>query len=442
MRTQYARVGKAHVAYRVFGDGPVDLLLLLGEYLPVDAIDEEPRYSKSLRRLTSLGRVITFNRRGVGLSDAPDGPLTLEQQVEDAVCVLDAAGSERAVVIGSNVSGPAAIRIAADHPGRTSALVLMNTWARLVADDDYPAGFPYAVVATTADRTTATEQTDFDFLTTFAPSVAQDERFRAWWEQAGNRAAGPARARELWQLIIDSDVRDVLGAIAAPTLIVQRAHIRIGHYPELGRYLRDHIPGAHYVELEGEDLHWWIGDTDPILDEIETFVTGTGVALRAQRRLATVLFLDVVGSTERAVAIGDSRWRDVLATYHDVAHRSLSRWGGSQVGTAGDGVVATFDMPADAIRCGRDIAAGVRALDIDIRAGVHTGEIEIVGDDVAGIGVHIAARVMSAAAPGEVLVSRTVSDLVTGSGLTFEDRGEHELKGVPGRWGLFAVKDR
>ena len=441
MATQWAKIGDAHIAYRVFGEGQIDVLMLLGEYLPVDAIDEEPRYARALRRLSSLGRLITYNRRGVGLSDDPEGPLTLVHQVEDGVAVLDAAESRRAVVIGSNVSGPAAIRFAADNPDRTSALVLLNTWARLVEADDYPMGFPYAVVRATADRTTATEQSSFDFLTTFAPSVASDERFRAWWEQAGNRAAGPARARELWQLVIDSDVRDALAEISAPTLIVQRSDIQIGHYPELGRYLRDQIADARYVELPGKDLHWWLGDCDPILDEIETFVTGTGASIRPQRRLATVLFVDVVGSTERASAIGDRRWRELLSTYHDVARRALGRWSGAQVGTAGDGIVATFDMPADAIRCGRDIAGAVRALDLSVRAGVHTGEIEIVGDDVAGIGVHIAARVMNAAGAGEVLVSRTVADLVTGSGIAFEDRGEYELKGVPGRWALFAVAE-
>jgi class 3 adenylate cyclase len=239
--------------------------------------------------------------------------------------------------------------------------------------------------------------------------------------------------------MIETDVREVLPSITAPTLVLRRVG-SVVFDPQITRYIADNITGAKYVELPGDDLMWWVGDTDAILDEVERFVAGTGGPLRAQRRLATVLFFDVVGSTERAAALGDTRWRELLATYHELAEQELARWGGTVIGTAGDGVTTTFDMPADALRCARSIAERVRALDIDIRAGVHTGEIEIVGDDVAGIGVHIAARVMSAAAPGEVWVSRTVADLVTGSGITFESRGENELKGVPGRWGLFAVK--
>jgi class 3 adenylate cyclase len=441
VETRFAHVGEAAVAYRTFGDGPRDILLFLGEYLPVDTIDEEPRYARAIRRLGSLGRVIGFNRRGVGLSDAPGGPLTHDQNVEDALAVLDHLGSPTAIVFAANlISGAAAMCFAAQHPDRTSALILINTAARTLWATDYPFGVPAEVIEATGEQTTSTEPSqEFDFLHAFAPSVADDARFREWWDRAGNRGASPSRARELWRLVIETDVRDVLPQITAPTLVLRRLRQETFD-PRLTRYIADSIGGAKYVEIPGDDLIWWVGDVDAILDEVEAFVAGAGGAVRARRRLATVVFFDVVASTERAASLGDMRWREVLATYHELAEQELARWGGTVIGTAGDGVTTTFEMPADAIRCARSISERVRALDIDVRAGIHTGEIEMMGDDVAGIGVHIAARVQSAATPGEVWVSRTVADLVTGSGISFEDRGEHDLKGVPGRWALFAVK--
>lgn len=387
-----------------------------------------------------MGRVVAFNRRGVGLSDPPSGPLTLEQSVEDAVAVLDHIGVDRAVAFGWNVGGAATMFFAADHADRTSALILAQTQARILEAPDYPLGLPESVILTTAEQTTSTEQQgDFDFLTAFAPTVAQDDRFRAWWVQVGNRGASPARSRELWDVFIRADAREALPRIKAPTLVLTRT---TGLGVPLSRYLADHIADARLVELPGADLMWWIGDSDAFLDEIEVFLGGQGLAMRSTRKLATVLFIDLVGSTERAASMGDNRWRDTLATYHELAQREIDRLNGDRVGTSGDGILATFDMPADAIRCGQRITEGVRALDVDVRAGIHTGEIEIVADDVAGIGVHIASRVMDAAAPGEVLVSRTVADLVTGSGIGLDARGDHDLKGVPGNWALFAVRDQ
>jgi class 3 adenylate cyclase len=440
VQTQYARVGGSHVAYVEFGEGPVDFLLFMGEYIPVDALDEEPRYSRSLRRLGSMGRVIVFNRRGVGLSDPPDGPLTIEQHVEDGVAVLDDVGVERAVAFGWNVGGTAAMFFAADHAERTSALILAQTQARIVEAPDYPMGIPASAIAATADMTTATDtESEFDFLTTFAPSVAHDERFRTWWVQIGNRGASPKRSRELWDVFIQSDARDALPRISVPTLVLTRVS---GLGAPMSRYLADHITGARLVELPGGDLMWWLGDSDEFLDEIEVFLGHAAPTVQPRRKLATVLFCDLVGSTERAASMGDKRWRETLGTYHNIAQREVDRFNGDRIGTTGDGVLATFDMPADAIRCGQRIAANVQALGINVRVGVHTGEIEIVGDDVAGIGVHIASRIMSAAGPGEVLVSRTVADLVTGSGIVLDDRGKHELKGVPGSWRLFAVMEQ
>ncbi len=433
MQTTYTKVDGSDVAYGVMGDGPIDLLFIPGEYIPVDMLDEEPRLARALRRLSSMARVIAFNRRGVGLSDLQGGPPTHEQCVEDALAVMDAAQSERAVVFGSNVSGPASILFASLHPDRTSGLILVNTTARYVKDTNYD-GWDPKDFADLAESTVETGPAEFDFLTAFAPSVANDTRFRTWWDQAGHRGASPTRSRQLWQLLLDTDVREALPIISAPTLVATRPEI-------LGArtFLADQIPGARYVALPGRDLIWWVGEVDAVLDEIETFLGSVGGQARAKRKLATVLFIDVVRSTERAVELGDRRWRDLLGTYHELVNRELARRDGRQIGTSGDGVVATFEMPADAVRCAEEIARGVGALDIDVRAGVHTGEIEILEDDVAGIGVHIAARVMSAAHPGEVLVSRTVCDLVIGSGLSFESRGTHELKGVPGTWELYAL---
>lgn len=437
METRYVRVDGQHVAYRVLGDGPDDILFLMGEYLPVDALDEEPHYARVLRRLSSLGRLILFNRRGVGLSDPVDGPPTHEEHVADAIAVLDTVGSSRALVIAANTSSGPAILFAAEHPDRTSGLVLINASARLTEADDYPIGLPAAAMTQTADQTTATDEEGaggFDFLHAFAPSVANDERFRRWWISAGNRAASPARSRQHWQLMIETDVRDVLRNVSVPTLVLNSAGLLTTSH---GKYLAEHIAGARYVELPGRDLMWWLEDADAALEQIEGF---SGATARPKRKLATVLFVDVVQSTERASALGDRKWREVLETYHDVVRRAIDRYGGTRVGTSGDGVLSTFDMPADAIASAQQMSTEVRALGIDIRAGVHTGEIEIVGSDVAGIGVHIAARVMDAAGPGEIYVSRTVADLVAGSGLRFDDRGEHNLKGVPGRWGLFALE--
>jgi class 3 adenylate cyclase len=438
MQTRYVKVAGSHISVGTMGEGPPDILLLVGEYIPVDSIDEEPRYARCLRRLASLGRLIAFDRRGTGSSD-PIETVSLEGHVEDALGVLDAMGTSSVVVIAWNVSGPTAMRLAAEHPNRVDALVLLNTYARLAADDDYP-GIPREFLASTGEQTIDVDNVggEFDFLSQLAPSVAGDERFRQWWDRVGQRGASPARSAQLWSLILDFDERENLPRITCPTLVVARD--TVGVIPnKVAKYVADNIVGARYVELPGSDLMWWVGDSDPILDEVETFLTASGSRVRAQRKLATVMFIDVVESTERAARMGDARWRELLGTYHDIAQRSIDRWGGKRANTAGDGVVATFDMPADAIRCAQQIEGDIGALDIDIRAGVHTGEIEALGTDVAGIGVHIAARVMGHAGAGEVVVSRTVADLVTGSGIAFADRGEHELKGVPGRWQLFAV---
>jgi class 3 adenylate cyclase len=442
VQTRYARSPEGHIAYRVYGEGPQDILLFLGEYLPIDAIDEEPRYARCMNRLASLGRVIVFNPRGVGLSDPADGEPTIDQHARDAGAVLDVLGVARAAVFAWNVAGPTAVRFVTTNRERVSALVLMNTFARLLADDGYD-GLPEALAVSTADQVVSTDPDPspdtFDFLTNMAPSVATDPRFRTWWDAAGHRGASPAKSRALWNMMMRADVRDDLASVSVPTLVLHRRDL--GPVPPMfGRYIADHIATARFVELPGADLMWWVGDADAVLEEVESFIGTVGTLARGKRRLATVLFVDVVGSTQRAVSIGDRRWRDLLGTYHEVARRAVGRCEGTEIGTAGDGMVAIFDMPADAIRCGQALIDEVRALGIDVRAGIHTGEIELIGEDIAGIGVHIAARVMDAAAAGQLLVSRTVTDLVAGSGLAFAERGTHALKGVPGEWQLFAVQ--
>lgn len=412
--------------------------MLYFEELPVDMLDDEPRLAAALNRLASIGRVISFNPRGLGLSDPlgrPGAP-TMDERLEDAVAVLDAVDCERTVLLGFSFMSHAAIDFAARRPDRARALVLCNGRARWTWAEDYPDGLPIEFYHSVTNRIVdpeAAEPPPFDP----APSASGDPAFARWWLRAGHRRASPAIARAVMDFRIHLDMRPVLPEITAPTLVVHRTEIDmlpVGH----GRYLADHIPGARLVELPGPDLIWWLGDFHSLAVQIESFLT-QGQALRGRRALATVLFVDVVSSTEQAARLGDRRWRDLLGAYHEAVQREIDRHGGRRISTAGDGFLAVFDMPTDAVRCAVTITGEVGGLDIRIRAGVHTGEIEIVGDDVAGIGVHIAARVQSSADPGEVWVSRTVVDLVTGSGIGFTDRGEHELKGVPGRWALYAV---
>ena len=436
--TRFARVGGAHVAYRTWGEGPPDLLYF--EELPVDMLEDEPRLARALRRLSSFARVICFNARGLGLSDAlgrPGAP-TDDERLEDAVAVVDAAAAERVTALGLSFMGHHAIDFAVRQQDRTASLVLFNARARWLYADDYRFGFTPEQERSFVERITDPE-TDRATLPNPAASVREDAVFWLWWERAGHRRATPTMAAAVMEMRSSYDYRALLPLISCPTLVIHRTQVEqildIGH----GRFLAEHIPGARLVELPGADMIWWVGDdTDIALDEIELFVSG-GAAPKRKRVLATVLFVDVVGSTERAADIGDQRWRELLETYNAAVASCVGRLGGRLVGTEGDGALATFELPVDAIECARALRSSGRALGIDIRAGAHTGEVEVTGEDIAGLGVHIAARVMSAAGAGEILVSRTVADLVTGSGISFEDRGERELKGVPGTWSLFAV---
>jgi class 3 adenylate cyclase len=445
-KTRYAQAGGVDVAYQVLGEGPPDrpdLLLYTGWMIPIDCMDDEPSMARFQRGLTSFSRVLRFDTRGVGLSDrgSASDPPTHETWVEDALAVLDAVGSERATIFAPWANSADGVMLAALHPSRVSGLIIVGGAARVMWATDYPDGFPEGfsdVTVRLSNETDAVEQ-GYDILGQLSPTMADDPSFRSWWDRAGNLGASPAMARAMWGEIFRTDVRHLLSSIDVPTLVLQRADnvtFGVGN----GRYLAEHISGAKYVELPGSDVLYWVGDTRQLLHEIEEFVTGARGASSAERVLATVLFTDIVGSTDRAALLGDGRWRDLLDRHDQNVRTQIERFRGREVKTVGDGFVATFDSPGRAIECALAIRATLQVLDIETRAGIHTGEIEVRGDDVAGLAVHIGARVSALAGPGEVLVSGAVPPLVAGSGIEFDDRGEHELKGVPGLWRIFVVE--
>ena len=430
------------IAYQVLGDGPTDLLVLPGPFVPIGSIDDEPSMYRFHRRLASFCRVIRLDHRGIGLSSRVPSMNLLGPKfwAEDAIAVMDAVGCEQATIFAPSLHSMNGLVLAADYPERVRRLVVVNGAARTLWAPDYPIGFKerganrFTTVALEPD---AVEQ-GFDVLRVVAPSVAGDDAFRMWWDLAGNRAGPPSMARAVSRIVVQGDVRETLARISAPTLILHRVgstFIPVGH----GRYLAEHIAGSRFVELPGADMLYWVGDTAPMLDEIEEFITGVRSGSDAERVLATIVFTDIVGSTERAAALGDDRWRDLLDNHDTVVRHELQRFGGREVNTAGDGFVATFTSPSASIACADEIVNAVRVLGIEVRVGIHAGEVEVRGADVAGMAVHIGARVAALAGPSEVLVSSTVRDIVTGSRRTFADRGEHELKGVPDRWRLYAL---
>jgi pimeloyl-ACP methyl ester carboxylesterase len=420
--TRYATtVDGVHVAYQVVGDGPFDLVLVTGYVSHVELSWDEPEVADFLRALASFSRLILFDRRGLGLSDPVQGAPTIEDRMQDLRAVMDAAGSERAALLGVSEGGPMSMVFAATYPERVSALVLYGTFARMTQVEG-------KVAAWGGDDTV-------DF---FAPSLARDADFRRRWAAFERRATSPGAYRALMEMNAKTDVRDVLPSIRVPTLVMHKSDdipIRIDN----GRYLSEHISGARFVELAGADHFFWVGDTDEFLGQVEEFLTGRRSVHERDRVLATVLFTDIVGSTEQATRLGDAAWRRVLDQHDRHTRREVERWRGRVVKSTGDGAVATFDGPARAIRCAAALRQALRGELVTIRAGLHTGEIELRADDISGIGVHIAARVEALAGSDEVLVTKTVTDLVAGSGITFTDRGLHDLKGVSGGWQLFAV---
>lgn len=440
--TRYVRSAGGYVAYQEFGEGSRDILFVTSWATNLDAMWEDPSLTQFFRRLGRLGRVICFDKRGSGVSDpVPLSSLpTLEVWMDDARVALDATGSRQAVVIGDTEGGPMAMLFAATFPDRVAALVLLNTFARWRRAPDFPVGMPDATCDRLVDAYERSWGQDPDMLRRTAPSLVGDPRAEEWFTRYQRLAMPPGAATQMYRWVTRLDVRAVLATISAPTLVLHRQdndHYRPGH----GTYLADHIPGARLVELPGADCFpFYTAASGRVLDELQAFLTGAREEVPTERELATVLFTDIVGSTDLASRLGDARWLDLHAAHDEVVRRHLATFGGREVKTTGDGFLATFDGPARAVRCATAIRDAVRSLGMEIRAGLHTGEIERVGDDVGGVAVHLAARIMAAAAPGEVVVSRVLPDLVVGSGIVFADLGVAELKGIPAPWQLCRVE--
>jgi len=434
---RFTRSGDVDVAYRVVGDGPVDLVYVQGFITHLEVYWELPAFRRYCERLAEFTRLILFDKRGMGLSERVPGATTLEERMDDIRAIMDAAGSERAALMGESEGGPLAMLFAAAHPERTAGLILQGAEVRERTDEGWPWG----------------ETTEEEFEAAMAlvpevwgksrgiyervPSLGEPEWLAEWWNRVCVHAATPSAAEAFMRMAFEIDVRYVASAINVPTLILHAVEDAVCHV-ENARFLARTVPDARYVELPGGDHVPWF-DPEPVLAEIRELLTGRRETSTPDRVLATVLFTDLVGSTERAAALGDRRWRDLLEQHHAAVRRELGRFDGHELDTAGDGFFATFDGPARAIRCARAIVDAVRPLGLDVRAGLHTGEVELLDGKVAGIAVNIGARVAGRAGAGEVLVSGTVKDLVAGSGLEFEDRGETDLKGIPGSWRIYAV---
>jgi len=431
---RYAKSGSLNIAYQVTGGGPVDLVLISGFVSHLDLDWAHPQHAHFLERLGSFARLIRFDKRGTGLSDRPGGLPDLEARMDDVRAVMDAADCERAILFGYSEGGPMAVLFAATYPERIKALILYGTYAKRIRSDDYP-------WATTAeDRARYGEEIESEWgweadMHTMCPSA--DEAMAAWWGERARAAASPGAARALIEMNSLVDVRDVLPAVKVPTLVMHRTADRDSRVEE-GRYIAGRIPGARFIELSGGD-HFVSVDPDQILDPVEEFVTGHKPVKPAQSKLATILFVDIVGSTAKAAALGDHAWKALLEKFFPAAARQVGAFNGRLVNTAGDGFLATFDGPARAIRCALALAAWAPTLDLAVRCGIHTAEIEETDRDIAGIGVHVASRICTLASPGEVWVSRTVRDLVSGSGLALEDRGSHTLKGIEEPWALYVA---
>jgi pimeloyl-ACP methyl ester carboxylesterase len=438
--TRYAMSDDASIAYQVVGTGPLDVVLVLGFATHLELQWELPPLARFLERLSSFSRLVIFDKRGTGLSDPVAEVPTLEQRVDDVRAVMDAAGSERAALFGISEGGPMSVLFAAAHPGRVTSLVLYGAMGRTTEAPDYPWASPADALRESAAEFIAPywgRQAN-GMVELFAPSLADDPRAAEFTARLERSAASPGMVRKIFEMFLDIDVRAVLPTIHVPTLVLHRRQDRVVNR-RAGQELAARIPSARYVELPGIDHLPWAGDSEPVLGEIEEFLTGTRSLPESDRVLATVMFTDIVGSTERAVELGDSRWRELLATHHTAVRGELTRFRGREVKTLGDGFLATFDGPARAIKCGQAIAAEASSLGFEVRVGLHTGEVELIGDDVGGIAVHIAARVGALAAPGEVLASSTIRDLVAGSGIRFVDRGVQQLTGIADEWRLFAA---
>ena len=436
-RTQYVRSGDADIAYQVIGDGVEDVVMVFDWASHLEAVAELPDFEDFLRSLAGFARVIWFDMRGIGMSDSVGGGvMPVESWVDDLLAVMDAAGASRATLVAQGQAAQMAVMAAATHPDRVRSLVVINGFARLARAPDYPAGIPEDVQEIVADQV---EQNwgKGSLVVLFGPSRAGRPGLEEWWGRVERFGATPRLARARLEAVLQLDVRNALPLVNVPTLVLHNRdnqYVRVGH----GRYLAENIPGAQLIERDSAD-HYPLPDRD-LLAAIEEFVTGSrAVSDDADRVLATVLFVDVVGSTEHASELGDRRWSALKDRFEDVVRDGLAGYGGTLVDVAGDGVLATFDGPARAIRCASHVRDTLRIRGLDVRSGLHTGEISRRGEAISGIAVHIGARVGALASPGEVLVTRTVRDLVAGSGIVFEERGEHDLKGVPDTWTLYAA---
>jgi class 3 adenylate cyclase len=428
-RTRYARSGDASIAYQVVGEGPIDLVVVNGPASHLELIWEEPSTARSFERLASFSRLMLFDRRGTGLSDPVSRPPTLEQQMDDLMAVLDAVGVDRAALWGAGDLGLSAL-FAATYPERVTSLVLSSVAVRGGSSlrPEVREQFLDAIENSWGDGT---------LMKVFAPSQVGNPVFEDWWGRMQRSAVSPGMARQLMDMLAETDLRAVLPTIRVPTLVMHASGDQ--YVPvEYGREVAALIPGARFIERPSQDNYGWV-ESDAI-EAVEEFLTGRRPSSDIDRVLATVLFTDIVGSTEHASRLGDGRWRTLLDEHNSIIRSELERWRGNEVKTIGDGFLATFDGPARAVQCAAEIVDSVKPLGLGVRAGLHTGECELVSGDVAGIAVHIGARVMACAHAGEVLASSTVKDLVVGSGLRFSDRGVHDLRGVPDKWHLYALE--
>jgi pimeloyl-ACP methyl ester carboxylesterase len=437
-KTRYALSGDVNIAYQVVGDGPIDLVFVMGWVSNLDEFWTEPSFAYFLERMARFSRLILFDKRGTGLSDRVDEKNlpTLEQRMDDVRAVMDACGSKRAALLGVSEGGPMCALFAATYPERTAALITFGSYVKSRASPDYPWGRTDEEYAAFFDDIRRNWGEHPVGLGARVPSKLRDEAFRQWWTNYLVRSATPKAVLALGAMNSQIDVRAALPVIGAPALIMHRTGDRALRV-EGSRYMAQHVRGARLVEYPGDDHLPWTSDVEPVLSDIEEFLTGSRHVEEPDRVLATVMFADIAGSTERAAAIGDRAWRGELEQFYNLVRSQLGRHRGREVDTAGDGYFATFDGPARGVRCAQAIAREMHGLGLDVRAGLHTGEVEVLGEKVSGIAVHIGARIASQAAPGEVFVSNTVRDLVAGSGLRFEDRGMHALKGVPGDWRLY-----
>ncbi|GAC1437813.1 MAG: adenylate/guanylate cyclase domain-containing protein [Solirubrobacteraceae bacterium] len=438
--TRYVERDGVAIAYQVVGDGPIDLLMAPGFISHLDLQWTEPRFAHFLTRLASFSRLILYDKPGTGLSDPVPALPTLEERVADIEAVLDAAGSTRAIMFGISEGGPATILLSAMRPERVQSLIICGSFATA-----RPEAYPAEVVETFERSRGELELAlatwgDGAALRVFAPSLTGEVMIRFYGTFA-RAAASPRMARALIEALASIDVTGVLSAIRMPALVMHTEGDRAVPVAA-GKMLADGLPNARFMVFPGNDHAFWLGDCDPMLDEIERFVTGSVAVVEPDRALATVLFTDIVGSTEQAARLGDRAWREVLERHDALVASRTEAHSGRVIKSTGDGALATFGGPAKAIRAAQEICDGVTELGIAVRAGVHTGECELIGDDIGGLAVHIGARVAARAGPGEVMVSRTVKDLLVGSGVGFIDRGEHELKGVPGSWLLYAVGEQ